>query len=174
MDFSIRAFEDLRSKISFCPLLTFVSEKATSILRTDASDYGIGGELFQIVNKTDYPIAFVSKSFTDIQLRWSVIQKEAYAIFYCCTTLDYLRRDRQFIIETDHRNLTYLQKNNNSMIIRWDIVIQELDFKVVFIPGSQNGISDSNFATDSDTTMLAALDELKNLHHAYACDCPVL
>ena len=170
---AIKAFEDLRLKISSCPLLHFANETAPIILRTDASDYGIGGVLFQTIGKTDYPIAFVSKSLTDVQLRWSVIQKEAYAIFYCCTTLDYLIRDRKFIIETDHRNLTYLQKNNNSMVIRWDIAIQELDYQVRFIPGSRNEMADSmsrlcpNFALEPDVSMLAALvnlDQIDDLH----------
>ena len=127
-----QAFENLRTMISNCPLLYFVDSTSPIILRTDASDYGIGGVLFQTINSIDHPIAFVSKSLTDIQLRWSVIQKEAFAIFYCCNVLDYLLRDRKFIIETDHRNLTYLQKNNNSMVIRWDIAIQELDYTVRF------------------------------------------
>ena len=165
----IEAFENLRTLISNCPLLHFPNDKSGIILRTDASDYGIGGVLFQTILDVDYPIAFVSKSLTDIQLRWSVIQKEAFAIFYCCTTLDYLLRDRKFVIETDHRNLTYLQKNNNSMVIRWNIAIQELDYTVRFIPGSQNTIADSmsrlcpNFAIEPDSQMLAALTDYDSM-----------
>ena len=114
------SFEILRDLIASCPLLHFPDDKAPIILRTDASDFGIGGVLFQTIQGVENPIAFVSKSLNEVQLRWSVIQKEAYAIFYCCTQLDYLLRDRRFIIETDHRNLTYMQKNTNSMVIRWD------------------------------------------------------
>ena len=47
-------------------------------LHTDASDYGVGGYLFQTVDGMDQPVAFVSKSLNKSQLRWSVIQKEAY------------------------------------------------------------------------------------------------
>ena len=65
-------------------------------LSTDASDFGIGGVLFQVVGAIWQPIAFISKSLTPTQIRWSTIQKEAYAIFYCCTQLDYLIRDRTF------------------------------------------------------------------------------
>ena len=126
-------FETLRELISKCPLLRFPDDSAPIILRTDASDFGIGGVLFQTIEKVENPIAFVSKSLTEVQLRWSVIQKEAYAVFYCCTQLDYLLRDRRFIIETDHRNLTYMLKNTNSIVIRWDIAIQELDCTLGFI-----------------------------------------
>ena len=137
------AFESLRELIANCPLLRFPDDSSPIILRTDASDFGIGGILFQTIEGVENPIAFVSKSLTDVQLRWSVIQKEAYAVFYCCTQLDYLLRDRRFIIETDHRNLTYMQKNTNSMVIRWDIAIQELDFTIRFIKGKDNEIADS-------------------------------
>ena len=112
------SFETLRELVSNCPLLHFPDDSSPIILRTDASDFGIGGVLFQTIEGVENPVAFVSKSLTEVQLRWSVIQKEAYAVFHCCTQLDYLLRDRRFIIETDHRNLTYMQKNTNSMVIR--------------------------------------------------------
>ena len=96
-----------------------------------------------MIKDVNHPVAFVNKSLTEVQLRWSVIQKEAYAIFHCCTQLDYLLRDRKFIIQTDHRNLTYMQKNTNSMVIRWDIALQELDYTVEFIKGTDKEMADS-------------------------------
>ena len=35
-----------------------------------------------------------------------------------------------------------MQKNTNSMVIRWDIAIQELDFTLRFIKGKDNEIAD--------------------------------
>ena len=49
-------------------------------LYTDASDFGIGGVLIQVVDTIWQPIAFISKSLTPAQIRWSTVQKEAYAI----------------------------------------------------------------------------------------------
>ena len=65
----------------------FMSDTAPITLHTDASDYGVGGYLSQLVNGVEQLIAFVSKSLNKAQLRWSVIQKEAYGIFYSCTYL---------------------------------------------------------------------------------------
>ena len=112
-------------------------------LYTDASDYGIGGVLFQIVDSIWRPIAFVSKSFNGTQSRWSTIQKEAYAIFYCCQQMDTLLRDRVFTIDANHLNLTYVNINPNSMVTRCSIAMQELDFKIHFVPGSQNKWADT-------------------------------
>ena len=72
----------------------FMSDTAPITLHTDASDYGVGGYLIQTVDGIDQPVAFVSRSFNKSQLRRSVIQKEAYGIFYSCMNLQLLLRDR--------------------------------------------------------------------------------
>ena len=74
-------------------------------LQTDASDYGVGGYLFQTIDGKEIHVAFVSKSLTKTQLRWCTIQREAYAIYYSCTYLISLLRNRKFTIYTDHNNL---------------------------------------------------------------------
>ena len=66
----------------------FIDETSSIRLYTDASDHGIGGVLFQVVNDEWKPIAFISKSLSASQINWLTIQKEAYAIFYCCQQLD--------------------------------------------------------------------------------------
>ena len=96
----------------------FLSDTDPIYLHTDASDYGVGAYLFQLVDDQETPIAFVSKSLSKAQLRWAVIQKEAYAIFYSCTYLKSLLRDRTFTLRTDHRNLLYIKDNSNPMIVR--------------------------------------------------------
>ena len=71
-----------------------MSYTAPITLHTDASDNGVGGYLFQTVDGKDQPVAFVSKSLNKSQLRWSVIQKEAYRnIFSCMYFLESLLRD---------------------------------------------------------------------------------
>ena len=74
-------------------------------LHADASDYGIGAYLFQIVDGKDQPIAFMSKSLSGAELRWSTIEKECYAIVYALKKFEYLIRDTHFTLRTDHRNL---------------------------------------------------------------------
>jgi RNase H-like domain found in reverse transcriptase len=112
-------------------------------LHTDASDYGVGGYLFQLVDGKETPIAFDSKSINNAQLRWAVIQKEAYAIFFSCTYLQSLLCDRSFTIRTDHRNLLYIKNRSNPMIIRWLMALSEFSFKIEFILGVNNDIADS-------------------------------
>ena len=135
---------DTKVAVSRCPLMHFTDEAKSDIrLYTDASNFGVGGVLFQVVGTEWQPIAFVSKSLTATQINWSTIQKEAYAIFFCCTKLDYLLRDRTFTIYTDHLNITYMKQNPTSMVARWFIAMQELDFSVVFVKGTANVLADA-------------------------------
>ena len=110
---STNSFYDTQIAISRCPLMYFIDDNKLDIrLYTYASDFGIGGVLFQVVDTIWQPIVFISKSLTPTQIRWSTIQKEAYAIFYCCTQLDYLIRDRTFTIYTDHITVILIQISN--------------------------------------------------------------
>ena len=81
---STAAFHEMKLAISKCTTMHFMSDIAPITLHTDASDYGVDRYLFQKVDGKDQPVAFVSKSLNKSQLRWSVIQKEAYGIFYSC------------------------------------------------------------------------------------------
>jgi hypothetical protein len=68
-----KAFVDIKDLIGKSPLLYFADDSQPITLMTDASDYGIGGHLFQTIGGKDRTVAFVSKSLTETQLRWSVI-----------------------------------------------------------------------------------------------------
>jgi hypothetical protein len=90
-----------------CPKLFFINENAPIVLCTDASDYGIGAYLYQVVDEQEQPISFLSKTLDKTQMKWSTIEKEAYAIYYAFHKFDYLIRDSHFLLKTNHANLTY-------------------------------------------------------------------
>ena len=117
-------------------------------LHTDASEYGLGAYLFQIVTvngvQIERPVEFISKAFTPTQLRWSIPEKEAYAIFYAVRKLDHLLRDIYFVLRTDHKNLVYLnEKDASAKIKRWKLLIQEYNFDIERIAGTLNIIADA-------------------------------
>lgn len=136
------AFERIKDEVNRCPSLYFMDSQAPIFLHTDASDYGIGGYLFQLVEGLEQPVAFVSKALTSIQRRWSVPEKEAYAIVYCFEKLSNLIRDVQFTLRTDHRNLTFVNTSGSAKVIRWKLALQEYNFNIEFIEGSRNVIAD--------------------------------
>jgi hypothetical protein len=140
---TLESFHLIKAAVAKCTTTHFLNDTDPIVLHTDASDYGIGGCLFQVVEGKEHPIAFVSKSLSLAQPRWAVIQKEAYAIFFVCMHLKSLLRDRKFTLRTDHFNLLYITENSNPMIVRWYIALSEYSFNLEFISGDTNGVADS-------------------------------
>ncbi len=95
----------------------------------------MGAYLFQVRDGISYPIRFLSKAFDDGMSRWSTIQQEGYAIYFSITQWDYLLRDRQFTLRTDHDNLTMLKVDSNVKVQRWMLALQAYDFKVEHLSG---------------------------------------
>jgi hypothetical protein len=56
------AFNDLRLAVHECPRLFFMDDTSPIYLETDASDYGIGAYLYQIVDGTQHPVGFINKT----------------------------------------------------------------------------------------------------------------
>ena len=119
-------------------------------LQTDASEYGIGAYLYQIVNdpdtgkKVEHPVGFISKAIHIAHASWGIPMKEGYAIFYALQEWEYLLRDRKFTILTDHENLTRLRDEGqaNKMVRRWFQTYQEFDTVLEWKKGSENQVPD--------------------------------
>lgn len=139
---AVAAFKEVKYQISQCTTMHFLNDTDPISLHTDASDYGIGGFLFQTVNGKDLPVAFHSRSFSKPQLRWSVPQKEAFGIFDNITKFAVLLEGRDFTLRTDHRNLLFIKESSNPMIIRWYMALSHFRFMLEFISGADNGIAD--------------------------------
>jgi hypothetical protein len=145
------AFEDMKRAIDECPLLWFMEDESPIYLETDASDYGIGAYLYQKVSKEDgtfedRPIGFISKSIPADRTSWDIPKKEGYAIFYALQKWEYLLRDRQFTIRTDHENLTRLRADHGTskMVKRWFMAYQEFDIiDWEHVKGENNAIADA-------------------------------
>ena len=59
-------FDLLKSETAKC---TTIYDHAPISLQTDASDYGVAGYLFQVIDGKEIPIAFINKSLSKTQLR---------------------------------------------------------------------------------------------------------
>ena len=146
------AFEDIRQAIDECPKLWFLDDHSPIVLQTDASNYGIGAYLYQLVTQPDgsvveHPVGFISRAIISKHSSWSTAMKEGYAIFYALKKWEYLLRDRRFVVETDHENLTRLRTDHyhtNEMVKRWFMTFQEYDIPTWgYRKGVDNMVPDS-------------------------------
>jgi transposase InsO family protein len=120
----------------------FPREDCPIFLQTDACDYGIGAYCFQLVDNEEQPVAFVSKSLSSTQFKWSIIQKEAYALYYALRQLKAILRDRHFTAQIDNRGLKFMRTDSNPMVYRWLVDVQEFDFTLEDILGTNNPVAD--------------------------------
>ncbi|XP_062589077.1 uncharacterized protein LOC134250727 [Saccostrea cucullata] len=139
------AFKELKGKLACEPILHSPDFSRMFVLRTDASATGAGAVLEQEFDTGKHPIFFLSKKFTAAEKNYAVIEKECYAIIWAVKTLRVYLEGKQFVIETDHAPLTWLQRSklSNQRLLRWSLLLQEFCFTVRYIPGNQNVIADA-------------------------------
>ena len=137
------AFAEMKTRVAHLQKLFFITDEDPIFLYTDASDYGIGAYLFQVVDGKEQPIAFYSKSLTGSQLNWLTIEKECYAIFVALREFEYLLQSRFFTLKTDHHNLIHLNESANKRVRRWKIEIQQYDFDIEHVRGQDNIVADA-------------------------------
>jgi len=138
-----KSFVEIQKAIADSATLYFMDPNAPVFLQTDASNYGIGAYLFQHRDGENKPVAFLSKTLDKAQLKWSTPEKEGYAIFYALKKFEYLLRDIRFTLQTDHKNLIYINDTASPKVVRWKLAIQEYDFDIEHIPGKTNLVADS-------------------------------
>lgn len=107
---TIQAFEDFKKQLSNATLLAYPREKANLVLKVDASDTCIGGDLHQIANGTLEPLGFFSKKLTDTQKNWSTYSRELLAVYQGIKHFQDQIEGRICTVYTDHEPLTHAFK----------------------------------------------------------------
>ena len=88
------------------------------------------------------PIAFASQKFTATAFKWDAFKKEAYAAYFGVHHFAYYLRGKPFVLETDHRNLLWIEKSEVPIVVRWRVYMQSFVMYVRHIPGTQNRVAD--------------------------------
>ena len=78
-------FLNLKEAIIQAPILCYPYPNKKYIVYTDASDDACGVQLSQEHNGMEFPIAFLSHTFTKSQRKWSTTEQEAYGVYYVIT-----------------------------------------------------------------------------------------
>ena len=75
-------FLTLKEAIIQAPILHYPDPNRKYIVYTEASDDACGAQLSQEHDGTEFPIAFLSHTFTETQRKWSKTEQEAYGVYY--------------------------------------------------------------------------------------------
>ena len=134
------SFGQLKQCLCKDPILKLPQMNLPFVLRTDASNVGIGAVLFQYHNNEPFPVGFASKKLLDRETRYSTVEKELLAVVFGISKFKYYLMGQKFLLEVDHQPLVYLQKfkSHNNRLLRWALGLQAYDFQVVHVRGIDN------------------------------------
>ena len=182
-------FEDFKQALMNAATLYFPDYALKWVVRCDASDSAVGGVLFQIYvdkdgSETHQPIAFCSKRLSGAAEKWDAYKKEAFAIYYSVFSFDYYLKGKDFLVESDHRNLQWIESSQSPIIVRWRTLLQSYDFLVKHIPGKENKVADwisrmyiveginkettdKEYTDITDTRVIPIDEALRSVHGGY-------
>ena len=99
------AFIHLKEAIVQAPILHYPNPNKTYIVYTDASDDACRAQLSQEHNGTEFPMAFLSHTFSETQHKWSTTEEEAFGVYYTITKWNYYLQGADIIVWNDHKPL---------------------------------------------------------------------
>lgn len=139
------AFTLMKTRLASPATISFPDYSENFILHTDASQWACGGVLTQVIKGKTRIVAAVSHTFSKAEVRWSTSEKECYGILWTVERLEKMLKGRSFVLYTDHKSLTYLDKTHfkNPKIARWQTRLSEFDFTLQYVPGVDNVFADT-------------------------------
>ncbi|GJZ11877.1 reverse transcriptase domain-containing protein [Tanacetum coccineum] len=140
----ILAFQTLKKKLTEAPILIAPNWDQPFEIMCDASDYAIGAVLGQRIEKHFRPIHYASKTMTEAETNYTTTEKEMLAVVYAFEKFrSYLIMNKS-VVYTDHPALKYLfnKKDTKAILLRWVLLLQEFDFKVIDTKGAENYAAD--------------------------------
>nr|GFC86479.1 reverse transcriptase domain-containing protein [Tanacetum cinerariifolium] len=140
----IQAFRSLKDKLTKASILIAPNWDQPFELMCDASDFAVGAVLGQIIEKHFRPIHYASKTMNQAEANYTTTEKEMLAVVYAFEIFrSYLIMNKN-IVYTDHSTLKYLfaKKDAKARLLRWILLLQEFDFKVIDTRRAENYAAD--------------------------------
>lgn len=129
-----------KKRLAVEPILRLPDPDRPYILRTDASDVGVGAVLMQEVGEHKFPVSYASRKLLPREKAYAVIERECLALVWAVHKLYIYLYGKEFLLETDHHPLVYINKTkvSNSRVMRWALALQPYRFVIKAIKGADN------------------------------------
>ena len=95
------AFLHLKEAIVQAPILHYPNPSKKYIVYTDTSDDACGAQLSQEHNDTEFPVVFLSHTYTETKWKWSTTEQKAFGIYYTITKWNYYLQGTDIILRND-------------------------------------------------------------------------
>ncbi len=96
--------------------------------------------MLQEHNNKLYPVRYLSRKLKPAECAYSVIERECLALVWAVKKLAVYLYGREFVLQTDHQPLLYLNKARvvNERCLRWSLYLQHFRIHIQAIKGSAN------------------------------------
>ena len=134
------AFTELKRRLVERPILRMPDHNLKYVLRTDASDVGVGAILLQEYPDGVFPVAYASKKLLPREQNYAVIERECLAVVFGVKKFEKYLYGREFTLQTDHAPLAWLTRSKiqNARCMRWALYLQSYRFRIEIIKGKDN------------------------------------
>ncbi|XP_031335480.1 uncharacterized protein K02A2.6-like [Photinus pyralis] len=137
-----KAFKFLKKQLSNAQKLAYFDVNKNTHLYVDAGPIGLGAILSQEANNKTEIIAYASRTLTQVEQRYSQIEKETLAATWAIQHFHIYLYGTTFTLHTDHKPLLSILSNPQSSpsarIERLCLRTQPYQFKIVHQPGVSN------------------------------------
>ena len=139
-----QALQKVKDLLTSDTVIAYFDKGKQTELVTDASPWGLSAILSQRTCGQDDRkiVAFVSRSLSSVEQRYSQTEREALAIVWAVERLHLYLCGGHFTLLTDCKPIELILNNPRSKpparIERWNLRLQEYDFTVVHTKGSNN------------------------------------
>lgn len=140
-----KAFETLKQKLCEEVTLSAIDYSKPIILKTDASEIGVGGCLCNLIDGQERPIAWVSKLLKKSERNAHIYEKEAYAVIFCYHKFREFLDGQEFTIQVDNRAVQFIRhmRDRKPKIMRWAIEIGSWNAEIELKAGKHNVEADA-------------------------------
>lgn len=141
-----RAFRRLKAALCEATALSTPDPSKPYWLFTDASSVAAGVCLSQRAEDgTETPIAFASHKFSPTQIRWSTIEREAFAVIWGLKKFDFWLFGAPVTVVSDHNPLAFLTQSSpqGAKLTRWALALQRYHVVVQHRKGVEHKNADA-------------------------------
>ena len=144
-----RSFEQIKDRLVSPEVLAHYDPGLPTIIAADASNTGMGAVLYQVQSDGKRrPVCYASRSLTETEQRYAVIEKEALAATWACEKFTDYVLGLHFQVETDHKPLVALLNSKElakmpPRLQRFRLRMMRFDARTVYIPGKQQLTADT-------------------------------
>ncbi|KAK3747895.1 hypothetical protein QZH41_001360 [Actinostola sp. cb2023] len=153
-----KAFQAAKDLLQSSRLLVHYDQTQELVLSCDASPYGVGAVLAQVMEVgSEKPVSYASRTLSTAEKNYSQLDKEALAVVFAVKKFHQFLYGRHFKIYTDHKPLLVLLSSDKAIppmalgrVQRWALTLSAYEYDLVYRPGrSPMGItSHSPFARE--------------------------